>query len=98
MSNTSPAIQRRVVCSAIRNSSGELILGARHYDSQMRTSIESHKDGKSFHHRNGKDQGFIDQWNVYMDRKEAYKVAEAAGQILHPEHCTNRELYSEGLY
>lgn len=47
------------------------------------------------------EQGFIDQWGTFMDRKEAYQVAKAAGQILygpHLGHCEPPELDSSDLY
>lgn len=46
-------------------------------------------------------QGFIDQWGVFMDRQEVWKVAEAAGQILHRcggDTSNGGTLYSENLY
>jgi hypothetical protein len=96
------ADQRRVVCAAIRAADGSLLLGIRHYSRDMHVQIESRHDGHKFIRRNGDDQGFVDQWGVYMTRGEAYKVAEASGQVLHPGYCGNTldglELYSEGLY
>ncbi len=92
--------QRRVVCAAIRADDGSLVLGIRHYSADMLTQIHHMgADGPKFHHRNGYDQGFVDQHGVYMDRREAYTVALAAGQIVYPEACTLGScLYSEGLY
>jgi len=43
-------------------------------------------------------QGFIDQWCVFMDRQEAWKVAEAAGQIKYGRDYSKGTLYSEDLY
>lgn len=47
------------------------------------------------------DQGFIDQWGQFMDRKEALKVAMSSGQPFNVERngCGNPpdELYSEGI-
>lgn len=93
-------LQRRVVCAAIRAADGTLLLGARHYDRLMHQIIG--EGAKRFANRNGDDQGFIDQWGVYMTRQEAYQVASDAGQILYPENCVNGldgpALFSEGLY
>jgi hypothetical protein len=95
--------QRRVVCAAIRADDGTLILGIRHYSADMITQIHHLGEvGTKFHHRHGKDQGFVDQHGVYMDRHEAYNVALSAGQVVYPDACTHEpngsKLYSEGLY
>lgn len=95
--------QRRVVCAALRADDGTLVIGIRHYSTDMMTQIHAMLlEGVKFHHRHGVDQGFVDQHGVYMDRHEAYQVAHAAGQIVYPNACTQNEsgfeLYSEGLY
>lgn len=94
--------QRRVVCAAIRASDGSLLLGIRHYSRDMHAQIENRYDSGKFINRHDPDQGFVDQWGVYMTREEAYRVAEAAGQIKYPEACgqglDGPKLYSEGLY
>jgi hypothetical protein len=99
---------RVVVCAAIRNKKGKVVCGARHYDSVMRQifirnpnwfervilrkSFVKDKDWYSC------EQGFIDQFGVYMDRQEVWKVAEQSGQIKYaPEHSKGT-LYSEDLY
>lgn len=96
--------ERRVVCAAIRAADGSLLLGIRHYSRDMHKQIDAraHTDGKHFLRRMDEDQGFVDQNGVFMSREEAYKVAEAAGQIRYPEACgeglNGPKLYSEGLY
>lgn len=56
------------------------------------------KDGERLPGWLSADQGFIDQYGVWMDRQEAYKIAEAAGQVkFGPEHSRGT-LYSEDLY
>lgn len=96
------AIARRVVCAAIRADDGDLVLGPRHYDSRMWAQINARPDGEKFHHRGRGDQGFVDARGVYMDRHEAYEVAEAANQIVRPSACVSldgrMQLFSEGLY
>lgn len=93
---------RRVVCAAIRNAQEHVLLGVRHYSADMHTQINLRSDGASFRHRRHEDQGFVDQYGVYMSREEAYKVADAAGQIRYPEACgrglDGPKLNSEGLY
>lgn len=48
----------------------------------------------------GDDQGFIDQWDNYWTREEAFIIAKAAGQINKTRDVIiiNGELYSENLY
>ncbi len=44
------------------------------------------------------EQGFIDQWRVFMTREEAWLVAEAARQIIYRGNWGAGVLYSENLY
>lgn len=94
--------QRRVVCAALRASDGDVLLGVRHYSPDMYKQMERRHDSQKFELRHDDNQGFVDQYGVYMDRYEAYKVAEAASQIVNPEMCgqglEGPKLYSEGLY
>lgn len=94
-------VQRRVVCSANKQSDGTLLLGARHWDSCM------HATAKLLDYPWPKDteiQGFIDQFGVFMNREEAWDVALAAGHIRYIESwnyspSTGKHiLYSENLY
>lgn len=97
---------RRVVCAAIRASDGSVLLGIRHYSRDMREQIAARHDGEEFKHRLDEDQGFVDQHGVWMDRFEAFKVADAAKQIIKIDACGTglhngivaAKLYSEGLY
>lgn len=78
------------------------MLGIRHYSDDMRLQLYLRIDGAKFENRLDEDQGFVDQHGVWMSREEAYRVAEAAGQIMRPEACgmglDGPKLYSEGLY
>lgn len=99
-----PHHPRRVVCAAIRNAAGDVLLGIRHYSADMHDQIHARRftDGDAFLHRHDEDQGFVDQHGVFMSREEAYTVALAAGQILYPGACgtglDGPKLYSEGVY
>jgi hypothetical protein len=94
--------QRRVVCAAVRAFDGDVLVGIRHYSRDMHKQIESRFDGAKFQHRMGDDQGFVDQFGDYMTREEAFKVADAAGQVVNLEACIygldGWKLCSEGLY
>lgn len=87
---------RVVVCAAIRSKDGKVVCGARHYDVAMRDQFL--RGGKRTKKWIGAEQGFIDQFCVFMNRQEAYEVAFAAGQVKYgPEHSKGT-LYSEDLY
>jgi hypothetical protein len=96
-----PAIDRRVVkqwvvCAAIKSSEGKIIAGARHYDSVMRPLAFPN------HERKGEwiecEQGFIDQFGAFLSRTDAWKIAEANGQIKDLNVHSAGVLYSEDLY
>jgi hypothetical protein len=94
---------RRVVCAAIRAADGSVLMGIRHYSRDMHDQIDARRDGEKFKHRHDEDQGFVDQWGVYMTREEAMQVALAAGQAVDMQRCgygldSGPKLYSEGLY
>lgn len=89
---------RRVVCAAIRAEDGSLLLGIRHYSSDMHEQIAERREGWKFLRRNGDDQGFVDQRGEYMTRRQAWNVAEAAGQVRRAGHDGDGVLYSEDLY
>lgn len=91
-------MERRVVCAAIRAENGDFILGVRHYDEVMGKQIDARPDGEKFMNRTGGDQGFVDNYGVYMIRRQAYDVALKAGQIIRPECVGGEGLFSEALY
>ena len=88
--------KRRVVCAANKFPDGTLLLGARHWDYEMRAI---HRRLYANRHESGlEQQGFIDQYGRFMTREEAWIVAMEAGQII--RRCGGDEgcLYSENLY
>lgn len=88
-------VGRRIVCAANRNPrTKRMILGARHFDHLMQQA-----GGKMT--RMFVEQGFIDQRGEFLNRQEAWKVAEAAGQIIRRcgvDTANGGTLYSENLY
>ena len=93
MNETKPRV---VVCAANRFKSGKIVCGARHWDSVMRGQILV--EDKRLPEWISVEQGFIDQFGVFMDRCEAYQVAQAAGQIKYGQSYSKGVLYSEDLY
>lgn len=93
---------RVVVCAA--NRYGKIILlGARHWDTQMREQANRLPVSTIdlLRPTYGEVQGFIDQFGVFMDRREAWQVAQAAGQIKYRCGGDDKDggtLYSENLY
>lgn len=89
-------VVRLIVCAAIQSKiSRRIICGARHLDEVMRDQI-AHSGGRE--EWRGAEQGFIDQFCVFVSRQEAWKIAEAAGQIRRRCGGDDGFLYSENLY
>ena len=86
-------IERRVVCAANRLEDGLIICGARHWDQVMRSVA----DRIGWDDCKPSEQGFIDQWGNFMDRKEARMVAIENKQPL-TDRLHSRDLFSENLY
>ena len=83
--------KRQVVCAA--NRYGEhIILGVRHHCPLMNKMLDL-----AGINRYTKEQGFVDQWGNYMDRKEALFVLKTNGRWTRDDDFSN-ELYSENLY
>ena len=75
---------------------GRLVLGARHWDDNMRmTALRC-----GFPNLLDWDQGFIDQWGRFYSREEAMAAVKASGQPFDIERNGGKDekLYSEGLY
>jgi hypothetical protein len=79
--------RRMVVCAALRDRNGTIICGPRHWDSICRGT--SH---------DGWEQGFVDQRGVFLNREEAWLVAEGANQIIRRVGGDGERLFSENLY
>ena len=89
---TCPLPPPRIVSAAVRLSNGLIVCGPRHFDKRMRTQIEAAKADVR-----GAEQGFVDQFGTFYDRKAAYQIAAAQMQIRRPMAYTEN-LYSENLY
>jgi hypothetical protein len=90
----SPA--RSVVCAA--NKYGDLVFtGVRHFCSVMQFNMAQY-DIPALRRERGEIQGFIDQFGVFMDRKEAAIVAKESGQLACYGGVFPEVLFSEDLY
>lgn len=94
-------MQPLIVCAANRLSNGRVIIGARHWDDHMHAQMNDmvSDEGDEIKLVKCEEQGFIDQFGNFYNRKEAWKVAEANGQIrrIGPGY-SGPDLYSENLY
>lgn len=100
-----------IVCAAIlfsrKSTYGEcddlddlLIVGPRHYDQVMRSQASKH-EYSSIHNTQRikeKEQGFIDQYGKFYNRKEALEIAKQNDQIRFDIGYDTDELLSEMLY
>jgi hypothetical protein len=88
-----PDIPVWIVCAACKHKeTGIIFCGARHFDDVMRSQIKA--TGFKF---TGYDQGFIDQYGRFYNRKDAWIIAEKNNQIKR-NVSTSGTLKSENLY
>lgn len=91
-----PGPKPRIVCAANRNQAGTILLGVRHWDSFMndhRVFVDAFSPNNGFKW----EQGFVDQFGNFYNRKEAWVIAEENGQIIR-QVSTPGILFSENLY
>jgi len=88
----------RIVCAAALYPDGLILCSARHHDHRM------HSVAKSLDkpwHADRAIQGFINQNGEFRTRTEAWKIADAAKQIIcrcGGDQINGGTLYSENLY
>lgn len=76
------------------------LVGARHWDEIMRDQYHQlHMDAKDLAPQSEWEEGFIDQFGKFYNRKDALIIAKNSGQRLDMDRngCDN-ELHSEGIY
>lgn len=98
MSEWEPTVKPIIVCAANKMPDGRLILGARHWDTHMRSTVAViYGDFDSQHGM--AEQGFIDQFCRFYTREEAMQVARQNEQIRWPDDMLSETaLHSEDLY
>ena len=84
-----------IVCAAMLMNDGVIVTGVRHFSPDMRIVMSRiYGDG---YHLKVREQGFITTAYTFVNRKDAWVIAEAGGQI--KRQCsTPGTLYSENLY
>lgn len=74
-----------------------IVTGARHFDTIMHNQLDLLKESGAQWTHTIREQGFIDQRGKYITREDAWRIAEANGQII--DHVSSPgTLYSENLY
>lgn len=95
MNSSTTDVGRRIVCAANRNpATGHLVLGVRHMDTLMQAGVPNKL-------RLYTEQGFVDNKGNFLSRKEAFIVANKAGQLIRRcggDDAQGGMLYSENLY
>ena len=88
--------KRRIVCAANKFPDGTMILGVRHWDPIMRE--QARRIGYSEKSNGVCEQGFLDNYQSFVTREEAWVIANEAGQII--RRCGGDEgcLYSENIH
>jgi len=94
-------ISERIVCAANQHlATKHLLIGVRHWDGFMHNQKEELMAAERYGWV-ASEQGFINQKGEFLSRVEAWKVAEAAGQIIRRvggDTADGGTLYSENLY
>lgn len=66
-----------IVCAAVKMNDGMVIAGVRHFSPDMRITLEAiYGEG---YHLKVDEQGFITNKGEFVNRKEAWDIAEAGG-------------------
>ncbi len=94
---------RRIVCAACRNKDNHVIIGIRHFDTIMHTTIDSRTHEYPQESWSNCEQGFVDQFGDFISREDAWDIAVKANQIYRlvgDQKSLNEKykLYSENLY
>lgn len=93
---------RRIVCSANKLKDQTLLVGIRHWDHLMHAQLDNLKnlsEGDEISIVEDHRQGFVDQWGNFLERKDAWIVAERQNQIIRKgPGYSGPDLYSENLY
>lgn len=88
----------RIVSAAVKLKSGRVLMCVRHMDQLFHKAIGV-KLGTPEHFETvkGAIQGFIDTEGRFLERREAWEVAQAAGQIVRDPDWQAGILHSEHL-
>jgi len=91
----------RVVAGVANRYGSIIVMGVRHYSNNMRVALDTLGGADLLIEWAGEEnyeQGFVDQYGTFLDREEAWVLAEAAGQIRRRKNLPTGTLYSEHLW
>lgn len=94
-------MEERIVSAAMKMPNDIVVLCIRHSDVHFQNIIDVFSKGNETTARNlswNSEQGFITNKNRFVSRKEAWIIAETAGQIIRNKEQNVGTLYSEHLY
>lgn len=84
-----PVTCERILIAALYDGCGNVYTGYRHSDIYFDTDLEDKK---------GVVEGFLTSKNQFVTRKEAWVIADNAGQIINRSKGIDGLLFSENLY
>ena len=89
----------KIICAAVKTSTGKIYYGHRHSHAReaMHDELTWEMSRKEILEKVKYEQGFVSNLGNFLTREEAWKVAEAAGQIKQ-QSGGNGTLYSEDIY
>lgn len=93
-------VVRRIAAVANRYG-GIIVLGTRHYSNSMRQALDALGGNEVLTQWAGEEnceQGFVDQYGTFLDRTEAWILAEAGNQIVYRDDLPTGTLFSEHLW
>lgn len=102
MTSNTQVFPRKVVAAATKClfhwDVDQVVIGVRHFDKYMRQTMGLLQE--KYGTRYDEEQGFVDQWGVFMSRTEAMQVVKASGQPFSFERNGHQdeELFSEGVW
>lgn len=93
-------VHRRIAGVANRYG-GIIVMGTRHLSNLMVVGLDALISNKQLIEWAGEDnheQGFVDQYGTFLDREEAWILADASDQIKYRKDLPAGTLYSEHLW
>ena len=91
----------RRVAGVANRYGGIIVMGTRHYSNSMNQALDALGGSEVLIQWAGEDnyeQGFVDQYGTFLDRKEAWILAESNNQIVYRDHLPRGTLFSEHLW
>lgn len=91
----------RMIAGVANRYGSIIVMGTRHYSNLMCVGLDALVEPRVLIEWAGEEnyeQGFVDQYGTFLDRKEAWLLAESTGQIRYRTGLPTGTLYSEHLW